>query len=120
MKKNNPSLLYYHNPRCSKSRQGLSLLQEKGLEFEVKEYLQDPLTVSELSDLFQKLDIKPQDVIRRKEAVFKGLNLSGKNLSPQEWAEVIVKNPILLERPILVKGNKAVMGRPPEKLLELI
>ena len=113
-------MLYYHNPRCSKSRVGLKLLQEKGVAFQVKEYLKEPLTVKEIAELSQKLKKKPQDLIRVKEEEYKELNLGREDLSLNDWCQVIVDHPVLLERPILVHENQAAIGRPPEKLLEIL
>lgn len=112
--------LYYHNPRCSKSRQGLEILEKAKIKFEVKEYLNQKMTKKEVKELFTKLDIEPIDVVRTKEAIFKELDLKGKDLTQDQWAAIIVENPKLLERPILVNENKAVIGRPPENLKLLL
>jgi arsenate reductase len=118
------STLYYHNPRCSKSRQGLEILNEKGLDFEIVEYLKTPLKKKNLIQLFENLAISEgqfkDKVIRTKEAAFKELELSKQDLTVDQWAELIIKHPILLERPILNHGNKAIIGRPPEDLLKII
>lgn len=115
-------MLYYHNPRCSKSRQGLELLKEKGIKPEIKEYLKEGLTASEVQGIAKSLNIEPLDgLIRIKESTFKELGLTkndSKSLS--EWSKIIAKNPVLLERPILVSGKKAAIGRPPENLIEII
>ncbi len=115
-------MLYYHNPRCSKSRLGLELLNEKGLTPEIKEYLKDGLTTKEVCALAKALGINPiEGLIRTKEALFKELGHSkDENLSSEEWAKVISKNPKLLERPILVNGDKAAIGRPTENLLDVL
>ncbi|MBL4652395.1 MAG: arsenate reductase (glutaredoxin) [Flavobacteriales bacterium] len=109
----------YHNPRCSKSRQTLQMLQDKGVDVEIIEYLNDIPTVAELKDILQKLEMKPEQVLRKGEAVFKE-KFKGKTLSDTEWINAMVENPKLIERPIVIKGNKAVLGRPPENVLELI
>jgi len=109
-----------HNPRCSKSRQAMAILEEKKVSFDVIEYLKNPLSEKELDELFAKLGKEPLEVIRTKETVFKDLNLKGQELSRQEWIKIIAKNPILLERPIFDNGNQAVIGRPPEDLLSII
>ncbi|MBT3585144.1 MAG: arsenate reductase (glutaredoxin) [Halobacteriovoraceae bacterium] len=114
------SYTYYHNPRCSKSRQGLALLEERELDFEVVLYLQNPPTVETLLGLFSRLEKEPLEVIRTKESCFKELGLDHKMLSDEEWAGEIAKNPVLLERPILDNGQKAAIGRPPEDLLALL
>jgi arsenate reductase len=112
---------YYHNPKCSKSRLGLELLNENNIDFEIKEYLKEGLEKEEVLGLFTKLSLSPLDgVIRVKEALFKELDLKGKDLSDEEWAQVLADNPKLLERPILVAGKKAEIGRPTENLSKLI
>ena len=105
----------YHNPRCSKSRQGLSILEESGKEFEVVKYLDTPLNSEELSNIIEQLGIKPIDLVRKNEAIWKE-NFKDKDLSDQEAIKVMVENPKLIERPIVVNNGKAVVGRPPEKI----
>ncbi|MFT5336530.1 MAG: arsenate reductase [Sphingobacteriales bacterium] len=109
---------YYHNPRCSKSRQGLALLKENGIEPTIVEYLKTPLTAPELEDLLAKLGMEPEDLMRKGEADFKE-QVKGKALSRTELVEMMIAFPKLIERPIFVKGNKAVVGRPGERLLEI-
>ena len=109
----------YHNPRCSKSRQTLALIQEKGVEPEVVLYLENIPTVNELKDLLSKLDISPMQLIRKGEKDWKE-NYKGKELSDEQLIEAMVAYPKLIERPIVVKDNKAVLGRPPENALELL
>ncbi|WP_179339019.1 arsenate reductase (glutaredoxin) [Winogradskyella ludwigii] len=109
----------YHNPRCSKSRQGLSLLEESGKEFEIIKYLEDQLTKKDLEDIISKLDIKPIDLIRKNEAIWKS-DYKGKTLTDKEVIEAMVKHPKLIERPIVINGTKAVIGRPTEAILEII
>lgn len=109
----------YHNPRCGKSRQTLQLIKEAGIEPEVIEYLKTPLTKAELSDLVSKLGIAAESLIRKGESIFKE-EYKGKNLTDAEWIEAMAKHPILMERPVVVKGNKAVLGRPPENVKELL
>lgn len=111
---------YYHNPRCSKSRQGLKLLKELNVEFTLKEYLKEPLNEKALEALFKKLGKPPKDVIRVKEDTYKELNLSEKNLTDKQWIQTIIKHPNLLERPILETKNKAVIGRPTEELKTIL
>jgi len=113
-------MIYFHNPRCSKSREGLTLLQGKKISFEIKEYLKEPLNKTELKELFSKLKMKPQEVVRKKESIFKDLKLDQKNLSDEDWIDLIIQHPVLLERPILASADKAVIGRPTEKLLKII
>lgn len=114
------SYVYYHNPRCSKSRQGLELLEEKGLELEVKDYLKMGFDKEELKEIFDKLGKSPLEVVRKKEKVFKELDLENKNLSLDEWLNTIVENPILMERPILKTPGRAAIGRPIEELLKVL
>lgn len=111
----------YHNPRCSKSRQTLALLQEKGLDFEIVEYLKDPPSLAELKEIAQLLGKTPLEFMRVKEARFKELGLSPKDQrSDAEWLQLMAENPILIERPIWVYNGKAALGRPPEQVLELL
>ncbi|MFT4595740.1 MAG: arsenate reductase [Polaribacter sp.] len=105
----------YHNPRCSKSRQTLQLIKDTGVEPEVIEYLVNIPSESELKELVAMLGIKPYDLLRRGEADFKE-NFKGKDLSDEEWIAAMVKYPKLIERPIVVKQKKAVLGRPPENV----
>jgi len=109
----------YHNPRCSKSRQSLQLLQDKGINPEIIEYLKTPPSVDEITELIAMLGIKPEALIRKGEAVFKE-NFKGKTLTDQQWIEAMAKFPKLIERPIVVEGKKAVIGRPPTLVLDLI
>ncbi len=110
----------YHNPRCSKSRQSLALLQEAGVELEVVEYLNDPPTVEELSQILAALQMEPAELMRTGEAAYKELGLNAKVLSREEAIEIMVQNPVLIQRPIVVKGEQAVIGRPPENIRTLI
>jgi arsenate reductase (glutaredoxin) len=105
----------YHNTRCKKSRAGLQYLQDKGLEVEIIEYLKNPLSVAELTDIFAKLGRKPSEMIRKQEAIFKS-DFKGKNFTEDEWIRIIAENPKLLNRPIIVRGNKAVWGDPVENI----
>ena len=109
----------YHNNRCSKSRAGLKHLQEKGAEFEIIEYLKKPLTANELAEILEKLDKKPQEIIRKHEALFKQ-EYKDKTYTDAEWIDILVANPRLIQRPIVVAGNKAVLGIPPENIDDII
>tara|TARA_R110002072_G_scaffold146463_11_gene293320 strand:- start:504 stop:842 length:339 start_codon:yes stop_codon:yes gene_type:complete len=109
----------YHNPRCSKSRQTLQLIKDAGVEPEVIEYLTDVPSKAELKELVAMLGIKPYDLLRRGETDFKE-NFKGKDLSDDEWIAAMVKYPKLIERPIVVKQKKAVLGRPPENVKTLL
>lgn len=109
----------YHNPRCSKSRQTLAILEEKAVNVEIIEYLKDIPTTEELSELIKKLNISPEELVRKSEKDFKE-NFKGKTLTDKEWVEAMIEFPKLIERPIVVKNNKAVLGRPPENVLNLL
>ena len=108
----------YHNPRCKKSRAGLQYLEQRTDEIEVKEYIKNPITEKELEDLLMKLNKKPHEMIRAQEAVYKSA-FKGKQFNDHEWVKIMVENPKLIKRPIVVKGNKAVWGDPPEELAVL-
>lgn len=110
----------YHNPRCSKSRQTLALLQDQGIEPEVVEYLNDTPDAATLDDILKKLDMEPRELMRRKEAPYKELGLDDPGLSRQALIAAMVEHPILIERPIVLKGKKAALGRPPERVLEIL
>lgn len=109
----------YHNPRCSKSRQTLQLLQEKGLEPEVVLYLETPPSAQTLNEILARLGTDARDLMRTGEALYGQLNLQDKTLSEAQLIDAMAKNPILIQRPIVVKGDKAAIGRPPEAVLEL-
>jgi len=105
----------YHNPRCKKSRAGLQYVQERTSDFEIIDYLKNPLTEKELEVLLMKLNKKPFDMVRTQEAVYKS-ELKGKQFADHEWVKIMVENPKLIKRPIVVKGNKAVWGDPAEAI----
>jgi len=109
----------YHNPRCSKSRQTLKMLQENGVDPEIVKYLEDVPTANELKELINKLGIKPEALVRKTEKIYKE-KFKGKDLSDEEWIQAMVEYPKLIQRPIVVKGNKAVLGRPPENVKEFL
>lgn len=109
----------YHNARCSKSREGLQLLKDSGKDFELREYLKEPISEKELSDLIQKLNIAPIELVRTQEKVWKD-NYRNRDLSDKELIRVMVENPKLIERPIVVKDNFAVIGRPASRIKELL
>lgn len=113
------AITIYHNPRCTKSRQGLALLEEKGADIEVIDYLKQGVDKAHLADTIIKLGISPVQLLRRNEAIFKE-EFKGKNLTDDEWIEAMVAHPKLIERPIVINGDKAVIGRPTEKILEVI
>lgn len=110
-----------HNPRCSKSRETLALLREHGVELPVVEYLKTPLSAAELGELCALLGVRPQALLRTKEAQFKTLGLSLDNgYSDAQWLAVLAGHPVLLERPIVVYRGRAAIGRPPENVLTLL
>lgn len=109
----------YHNNRCGKSRTALCILEEQGKPFKTVEYLKDVPTVEELKSIIKKLKIKPHDLIRTKESIYIE-NYKGKTLSDDAWIEAMHEHPILIERPIVINGNKAVVARPPEKVHEVL
>lgn len=110
-----------HNPRCSKSRETLKLLQDHGVELPVVEYLQQPLSKAQLRELCTLLGVKPLQIVRTKEALFGELGLSPDNgYSDAQWLDVLAGHPKLIERPIVVYRGKAAIGRPPENVLALL
>ena len=109
----------WHNPRCSKSRDSFKLLEEKGIASEVVKYLEDVPTKEELTELLKKLNMSARELMRTKEDVYKELNLKDET-SEEALIEAMVANPKLIERPIVIRGDKAVIGRPIEKVVELI
>lgn len=109
----------YHNPRCSKSRLGVQALEEHGQDFEIVKYLDTPLTFDELKNIIKKLGIAPLDLVRKNETIWKS-NYKGKNLSDTELIQAMIDHPKLMERPIVVRGNKAVIGRPKERIFEIL
>jgi len=110
----------YHNPRCSKSRQTLQLIQEKGLDPEVVEYLKTPPDAAGLEKILDMLGLEPRELMRTQEAEYKELGLDDPSLSREQLIQAMVETPKLIERPILVKDGKAAIGRPPEQVLELL
>ncbi|RDI13286.1 arsenate reductase (glutaredoxin) [Flavobacterium sp. AG291] len=109
----------YHNPRCSKSREGLQLLELEGKPFTTVKYLNEPLTKEELTEIINKLNIKPIDLVRQKEDIWIK-NYKDKDLSDGKVIDIMVEHPNLIERPIVVNGNKAVIARPAERIKEIL
>ncbi len=109
----------YHNPRCRKSRETLAILVEYNEEHDVIKYLETPPTEKELTEIIEFLDISPIELIRKNESVWKE-NFKNKELTDTELIKTMVENPILIERPIVVKNQKAVIGRPPEKVKDIL
>ena len=112
-------MIIYHNPRCRKSRETLEIIKNGGVDPEIVEYLKEPLTVDQLRELVDMLDIDAHDLIRTGESIYKE-EYKGKELSDEEWLLAMAENPVLMERPVVVKGKKAVLGRPPENVKELL
>ncbi|MBS7663332.1 arsenate reductase (glutaredoxin) [Pseudomonas lalucatii] len=113
-------LTLYHNPRCSKSRGALQLLEERGLNPSIVRYLETPPSAAQLQALLDKLGIGARQLLRSGEEEYRSLNLGSPDLSEAQLIEAMVKHPKLIERPILIAGDRAVIGRPPEKVLELL
>ena len=109
----------YHNTRCSTSRQGLEFVKDSGKDFEVIEYMKNPLKKEELKKIIQKLKISPVDLIRKKESIWKE-HYEGKDLSDDKLIDLMVEFPNLMERPIVVNGNKAIIGRPPALIKDIL
>jgi arsenate reductase (glutaredoxin) len=112
MRKQAAEYVIYHNPRCTKSRATLALLNERGIEPKVVEYLKTPPTAKELKTIVAKLGIKPEELVRKGEDIYKE-KFADKTLTDAQWIEALAANPILIERPIVVHGDQAVIGRPP-------
>lgn len=110
----------YHNPRCSKSRTTLGLLEEQGVEPEIVKYLETPPDAATLKKLLAMLDLSPRDILRKKEKEYQELGLADEGLSDDELIRAIVEHPRLMERPIVVKEGRAALGRPPESVLEIL
>ena len=110
----------YHNPRCSKSRQTLDLLEARGITPKVVEYLKHPPSATELKAILKRLGIKPRELVRRGEPLYAELGLEDRELSEDDLIRLMVANPILIERPIVVSGAKAAIGRPPEQVLDIL
>lgn len=110
----------YHNPRCSKSRQTLALIEESGNKPQVIEYLKTPPSAEELDSILKMLNREPQELMRKGESIYRELNLAEQQLTHEESIAVMIEHPKLIERPIVVKGQQAVLGRPPENVNELL
>ena len=110
----------YHNPRCSKSRQTLALLEERGISPRVVDYLKTPPSAAELKAILKKLGLRPRDLMRKGEPLYAELGLKDRDLDDDALIALMVANPILIERPIVVSGGKAAIGRPPESVLKIL
>lgn len=109
----------YHNPRCTKSRQGVAALEEANVDFEILKYLETPLSESELKEIINLLKISPLELIRKTEKIWKE-NFKGKDLSDEAIIKAMIDFPKLIERPIIINGDKAVVGRPTEKIADIL
>lgn len=110
----------FHNPRCSKSRQTLSLLEQQGIDAQVIEYLKSPPTAAELKSILGKLNMSARELLRKGEADYKELNLSDQTLSEDDLIAAMIAHPKLIERPIVINADKAKLGRPPEAVLDIL
>jgi len=115
-----PSVTLYHNPRCSKSRAALALLEENGCDVTIVEYLKTPPSVADLDILLDMLGLEPRDMMRRDEEEYQSLALGRPELAREQLLAAIHEHPRLLQRPVAVLGSRAVIGRPPEQVLELL
>lgn len=109
----------YHNPRCRKSREALNIIQNHGVDPEIILYLEMPPSIKEIKALLEKLDINAFQLVRKEEKLYKE-NFKGKDLSDEEWIKILADNPKLIQRPIIIDGKKAVIGRPPESVHVLL
>lgn len=114
------NVVIFHNPRCTKSRQTLQLLQDQGIEPEVVEYLKQPPSKTRLKQILKMLDMKPRELMRRKEKEYKELGLDDESLTQEQLIEAMIQTPKLIERPIVIKDSRAAVGRPPENVLEIL
>jgi arsenate reductase (glutaredoxin) len=113
-------VVIYHNPRCSKSRETLALIEKKGVKPTVIEYLKTPPSAKELKGLLAKLGLRPRELMRKKEPPYAALKLDDEKLSDDALIKAMVENPVLIERPIVVNGDKAALGRPPEAVARIL
>ena len=109
-----------HNPRCSKSRQTREILDNQGVDTAIVEYLKTPPTTEQLSEILDMLGLEPRELMRKQEKPYKENNLDDDSLTREQLIQAMVDNPILIERPIVISGNKAAIGRPPESVLEIL
>lgn len=113
-------ILIYHNPRCSKSRQTLALLQQQGIEPQIVEYLNSAPTAETLTEILAMLNMDPQQLMRKSEAVYKELKLKDATYNREQLIQIMCDNPKLIERPIVITNGQARIGRPPESVLEIL
>ena len=114
------SVTIFHNPRCSKSRQTLSLIQEKNIDINIIEYLKTPPDISQLKLILKKLGYEPRQLMRKSEQIYKDLDLGNENKTTEDLVIAMAQNPILIERPIVLSGEKAAIGRPPGSVLNIL
>ena len=113
-------IIIYHNPRCSKSKATLELITSMGIIPIVKLYLDEPISFDELSNVLDKLNISPRELLRKTESLYKKHNLDNNILDDSEIITFMIENPILIERPIVIRNKRAIIGRPPENVLKII
>ncbi len=114
------ALTIWHNPRCSKSRQTLALIEESGTQVDIVKYLENSPSADEIKEVLKMLAISARDLMRKGEDEYKALNLSAPNLTEEDLIQAMVQHPKLIERPVVIKGDKAVLGRPPENVNSLL
>ena len=119
-RRNIVEITLYHNPRCSKSRQTLELLRERKIELTIVEYLNQPPTHQQLDSVLRGLEMEPRELMRKAEPEFKSLGLNDQALSRDQLIDAMIKNPKLIERPILIAGDEIAIGRPPENVLSIL
>ena len=112
-------MIIFYNPRCSKCREAAGILEERSCDFEIREYLKDPPTVKELRSIVQKLGCRPQDLVRKSEPLYKE-KYEGKKITGAGWLKILSEHPILIERPIVITDEKAIIGRPPSLVVDFI
>ncbi|HZF13284.1 MAG TPA: arsenate reductase (glutaredoxin) [Thermoanaerobaculia bacterium] len=110
----------WHNPRCTTSRRTLDLLRERGIEPEIREYLKTPPTAAELAEVLKRLGKGPREILRKKESAYAEQGLGDPGRTDEQLVEAMAKTPILIERPIVLAGRKAALGRPPEAVLDIL
>jgi len=113
-------VIIWHNPRCSKSRSTLALLRENGVEPEIVEYLKTPPSVGEIKRVLKMTGLAPRDLMRKKEAPYKDLDLANSDMAADTLVQAMADAPILIERPVVIQGKRAALGRPPEAVLKII
>jgi len=120
LKEEKMSVTIYHNPRCSKSRQTLGLIQERIVDINIIEYLKTPPDISQLKQILKKLAYEPRQLMRKSEQIYQDFDLGNENKTADDLIKAMAQNPILIERPIVLSGEKAVIGRPPESVLNIL